>query len=537
MNPRLRSFLLAAIVFVAVFDLAWFFQRQNGAHDSEFGGHPDEAAHYVTGLMLHDYAAAGCPGSPLAFAQEYYRHYPKIGLGVWPPGFYVAQAAWEFAFGVQRSSVLLLMAALAAVLAVQLFATLRSEVGSWLAAAGAAALIALPLVIEHYGMVMAEMLTAIFMFGSALAWGRFLDAQRGRDALFFGALAGLAIMTKGTAVALVFMAPLALGLAGRWRLLARPALWCGGALAAVIAGPWTWLFRNYGRDKGGWLEASPSWHFTREAAPYYLGKLGLALGVLLVVLFAVGLLVKSLRPGASRGKWAALASLVVAVLAFQLLMPVGLEARHLIPAIPAALAFALAGLDSIRGAFRHSRGLPEDERTPLALALCSAVLVGGVWLAHRIAPPDPKRWSGFAPIARAVLDDPALRGRPVLVSSDASGEGMFISELAMRDRRPGMVVMRASKEVAAMDWAGRGARTKFKSDEELTEWIAASRIGCIVVDASMDEGKRGPHHDQIIHLCESNSARFWPADSVLVTREGNVRPKPVRLYLVRQPPN
>ncbi|MEQ1859859.1 MAG: glycosyltransferase family 39 protein [Chthoniobacteraceae bacterium] len=548
-SPRVRSAIFTAIVFVLAFDVAWFWQRQAGAYGSEFGGHPDEAAHYVTGLFVRDAIAAlpRCasarslqPLKPFADQNDpagFYAHYPKVALGVWPPAFYLAQATWTSAFGTHRLPILLLMTALAAALATQLFAALRVEYGGWLAAIGALALVSVPLVIEHYSMIMAELLTAIFMFGAAAAWGRFLDGQRSRDAIYFGVLAGFAIMTKGTAIALALHAPLALALTGRWRLLTRPALWIGAATVAITAGPWTWIFRDKGREVGGWLETSPSWHFTRDAAPYYLGKLGLALGVLLLVLACLGVVMKVLRPGLRPGLWASAGALIIAVLGFQMLLPVGLEARHLVSVLPAVIMFSIAGLDALRDAYRHRKGLPSSEPSPLAIAVFAVVVAGGVLLAHRIAPPDPKRWSGFAAIAEAVLNDPQMKGRPVLVSSDATGEGMFISEIAMRDHRPGAVVLRANKELASMDWAGRGIATKFHSDEELIAWIKSSGVGALVVDPSMPEAKRGAHHDQLILLCETHSELFWPASSSPIVRGGETHSKPIRLYLVRRPAN
>jgi hypothetical protein len=285
------------------------------------------------------------------------------------------------------------------------------------------------------------------------------------------------------------------------------------------------------------LEASPSWHFAREAAPYYLGKLSLALGMLLLVLASLGVIVKMLRPGSRGGLWASAGALIVAVLGFQMVMPVGLEARHLIPALPAAVLFAIAGLDALREALRERRCLPASPATPIEAVLCASILAGGVWLVHRVSPPDPKRWSGFAPMAEAVLADSGLAGRPVLVSSDATGEGMFISEIAMRDHRPGAVVERASKELATMDWAGRGIRPKFASDDDLLGWLKRSGLGAIVVDASMPEEKHGPHHDQLLRICEEHSDTFWPASSSQVVRGGQLCAKPVRLYLVRRTAN
>jgi len=36
--------------------------------------------------LVRDYLASGLHESPLRYADEYYRHYPKIGLGLAAPG-------------------------------------------------------------------------------------------------------------------------------------------------------------------------------------------------------------------------------------------------------------------------------------------------------------------------------------------------------------------------------------------------------------------------------------------------------------------
>src|SRR5271154_3145026 len=81
-----RAFLIYTALLLAA--MVVFFQWASDSRHSELGSHPDEAAHFVTGLMVRDYIASGMHGNPLTFANNYYQHYPKIGLGIWPPFFY-----------------------------------------------------------------------------------------------------------------------------------------------------------------------------------------------------------------------------------------------------------------------------------------------------------------------------------------------------------------------------------------------------------------------------------------------------------------
>jgi hypothetical protein len=540
MNPRFRPLLVSLIAWVLAFDLAWLWQRHTGAHHSEFGGHPDEAAHYVTGLMVRDYVAAGFPGHPMRYAEKYYAHYPKVGLGVWPPLFYVVQAAWTLPFGAGRTALMLLLCALTATVALLVFRALWREFSLALALTGAALFLALPLVHELSGMVMAEMLSALCMFAAALALGRFLDEEKARDALCFGALAGGAILTKGTGMALALVPPVAILLTQKWRVLARPALWGGAAICALLAGPWTYTFRNYGRDKGGWLAANPTWDFTREAAPYYAGKLGLALGVGLLIFFIIGLFQRVRHSRGGRGLWAAALALILSVLVFQSILPVGLEDRHLLPALPAVVLFIVAGASAIIDGWRRGRGeaaglCQYGFARPSMREVVVVLLLGAsaAW-PHWFNQPPRKVWSGFAPLAEQFLELDLAGNAVVLVSSDARGEGMFISELAMRERRPGHVVKRASKEIAKMDWAGRGARPRFETSDDLANWFARAGIDYVLVDLSMPEEKREEHHDQLARAVDEHLERFWPVARARLIRDGVPQAEDLVLYRVKR---
>ena len=545
-SPRPRkapAWVVSAIVFVLAFDLALGWQHAGGAWQSEFGGHPDEAGHYVTGLFVRDavveaahYAADGFHGSPMLmgkeFADDYYAHYPKVGLGVWPPFFYLVQSAWTLPFSPARGSVLMLMGALAAVVAGQLFRVLQAEFGMPLAAFGAAVFLSLPLVREYYSMVMAETLSAALMFGAVLAFGDFLDREKRGDALRFGLLAALAILTKGTGLALALAAPLALLFTRRFHLLKRPALWSAVLIIAVLAGPWTWATRDLG--KGGWEEASPSWHFTAKALPYYAGKFLDGLGVLMLGPFFIGVWVKVRTPAQNAGRWAAAGAFIVAVIVFQAIAPVGLEARHLIPALPAALMFGVVGFfwAMTFGTMQASEivWFPKKDSAWRAVSLAgAAVVVLGVtsW------PFVQKAFTGFAPLAEAMRAD-ATAVDVTLVSSDARGEGMFISEVAMHEPRPSHTILRASKALAKSSWSGSGYAPLFRADDDVFAFLTSGKIQYLALDDAVPEDKRRTHQDQLRRVVGQHAEDFTLVASAEMIRAGVPQSAPAVLYKIRR---
>src|SRR5205823_3692724 len=91
-------------------------QRASGAFEAEFSGYPDEASHYMSGLLVRDYISAGFPADPWGFAQNAYLHYPYIGIGHWPPLFYALEGVWFLLFSSSRISALLFVATITAVL-------------------------------------------------------------------------------------------------------------------------------------------------------------------------------------------------------------------------------------------------------------------------------------------------------------------------------------------------------------------------------------------------------------------------------------
>jgi len=115
--------------------LIFGLQIAGGAYAAEFNGDPDEAAHFVSGLMAHDYLAAIPLANPIVWAEQYYLHYPKVAIGHWPPGFYIVEALWWLIVSPSRGSALCLQAALAAIAGLVFYRLARTLAPPWLALA------------------------------------------------------------------------------------------------------------------------------------------------------------------------------------------------------------------------------------------------------------------------------------------------------------------------------------------------------------------------------------------------------------------
>jgi hypothetical protein len=536
--PRPRWLAPALLAVLAALVAAYHLASHSAS--SELGAHPDEAAHFVTGLMFRDYLASGFHQPPLAYAANYYEHYPKIGLGVWPPFFYLVQAVWMLVFPATAQCDLWLMAALTLGLAAMLARALCRELGPAAAIAGGILLVSLPLVQMYSNMVMAEMLSALLMYGAALCLAEYLacagkggaGSAAGWSAAGFGILAGLAIMTKGTGLALGLTAPLAILFTRRFAVLKDWRLWMAALLVLVIAGPWTWHFRNIGH--GGWEEPSPSPHYSARATAFYSWQLIVAGGWVLALPALAGA-VTVFMPGAGRGAGMGAAvslALVVSIWVFQSIMPVGLEARHLAPAMPALVFLALAGLNRFRV---HWLGNTAPAALLVALFFGLALLPGHTTAGYGSlgggAALSPfrlprKEWHGFAQLAAEAVSRHCER---MLVASDARGEGMFIAAVAMLDpHRPGWTADRASKLLASSTWSGGSYQTFYDTPAKAAAAVKAKGLQAVIIDSSLASP---PPHLQMLQRAMADAASGYRQDRTApITRDGAQHPGALSIY-------
>jgi hypothetical protein len=147
---------------------------------------------------------------------------------------------------------------------------------------------------------------------------------------------------------------------------------------------------------------------------------------------------------------------------------------------------------------------------------------------------ETKGYTGFRAAAQDVMQQ-ASKGARVLVSSDASGEGMFISEIAMRDQRPNLYVERASNllvDPKTKQWDGHNVQLRFPDDDALAEHLVKSKLEYIILDDAVPEAKRTEYHDQLRRVVQGSAGVFWPIGEYPVMRENEPYTPPIRVYRI-----
>jgi hypothetical protein len=509
-----KNSLLTLIVIVLAFDLAFAGQKLGGAYQNEFGGHPHEASHYMAGLFWRDLAVAVWRNradgkrEPLSeekriFTANWEAHYPYLETGSERSLFNGVEAVWMLAFPATRGSLLILLAALSAIAATQLFRALQQEYGWVGAGLAAAALVVMPVMRRFTGLAMPDVLSVVLVFAAAMAFGDYLDREKERNAWLTGIFGGLAILNSGSNCAVWLVILLAFVMTRKLRLLRRPGFW--GMSILIIAAS---LIRS------GWLAAGHS----REILESHASQFGGAVGWGLAALMVIGFFVKMRRGGDFAGRWLAAGALLV----------VSVESFSILVALPAALMFALAGgvwlVEWLASRPVWNRRGAKSRASVLAiLGALALISVSGSW--------KKEPCTGFAPLAETLIED----SRPedvTLVSSDPGGEERFIAELAMREQRPGHTVLLGTQVLAKSGKKFLADETAFPSDQAVFDFLTSGKVKYIILDDAIPDEERREHHYQLRRAIDEHLTRFWVIANCPVSRDGATQHTPAKLYKI-----
>jgi hypothetical protein len=474
----------AATVFLAYFGFTLILLRVSGAFHSGFDHHPDEPAHFVTGLMLRDYVAQGLPATPMAFATNFYLHYPEVAFGHWPPVFYALQAGWTLLLPPNHTSVLLLLALIASCTACVLYQTAAQHFSQTLAIFAGLTYIALPLTQEYASEIMIELPVTLFALIAVLALVQVLDRSTWRSAVWFGIAASVTILTKSSGWSLALTVIAALLLSGKWsRNTTTRLILSSGIVVALCVPFYVWTRRMaFAGTEGKPMTVRHS----IEAIAQLIGVLPGALGVVLFVLAACGLCLKVILPLRTRSMqnyWAAMAAYVVSVIVFHAIAPTIAETRKIVMTIPVLVLFSFAALEWIA---QKRRWVANG----VALALLTFFTVRTFY-----ATPQPA--DAFAEAAQALLSHAELVQELALVSANhPGGEGAFIADVAQREPNPVRILLRATKMLSSSTWNGLDYTLRYTSPEAVMAALEDLPIRIVVVDTSPTTIY--PHHGLLV---------------------------------------
>jgi 4-amino-4-deoxy-L-arabinose transferase-like glycosyltransferase len=420
--------------------------------------------------MVRDYLASLHYTDPMGFAGDYYSHYPKVALGHWPPLFYALAGPWMLIFSSSRTSVLLGLALLTTILAWLLSTAVARRFGHIAGFLAGLLLISLPLVQLYSDEVMAESLLAIVSFAAAIYFARYLETESWQDSAMFGLFASLAIMTKGNGWDLALVPPIAMVLTRRFALLTRWTFWLPAIVVVLICAPWQFLTMEMAQR--GWGGGDhPSLAYTlsalREFLVVWVSLLGWGLTPLVLLGIAVTVVVPYFKKKVDPD-WATMFALIPAAWIFHSIVPAGIESRKLIIAIPAMILFLCAGSLWLARRFQWK---------PLLVAVAIVAIFG----IQKFSIPTEIHF-GYTEAARFVQELPDLQRTKILVSSERDGEGMFVSELAMAEARPGHQVLRATKVLSRTDWNGHVFACFYPTPESLLAYLHQAGISIVVSD-------------------------------------------------------
>lgn len=435
---------------VLIFAFVLILQVGQGSYESNLANHPDEAAHFVTGLCAFDYVTNALGDNPIRFAEAYYLQFPKVAFGHWPPGFYLLQALWFLIFGPTVASGFMLLALLTTLVIWVVFLEIEQRYGIAIASCSAFTLLLVGPLRESLSLFLADMMAVLLTMVAYFALLRAFRESSLRSWLVFVGWALAAALTKeSTLLILCLGAAVLLGPRLRQERSLQWVLAIGGLALLVLA-----AYRWTGVSELRYVTAATSFEALWQNLQFL--KRMEVMGWVILAGAAVGTL--SIRKPEIR---IAILCLLL-VLAGQVGFRDVFEDRYLLPTLVPLIALFAEGVWRLSLRARW---------TPLGIAAVCLATAPQVVIPHR---------TGYASVVHSIPQ--SANGATMLIASDPQGEGGFISNWLMRDPKRASLVMRSSKALASMDWMGRQMQLRYDSPDAVASALTRLGVHWIILD-------------------------------------------------------
>lgn len=440
----------------------------------------------MTGLLAFDWFRTWNFSHPIHFGTDYFKHFPYIGLLLWPPLFYGLEMLAFWIFGPTIDVALALCTAIFVAGATLLgHAALKSGKSLLVAHCIVVATLTSALIQDLQRNVLIDGLVSVLSLAAIFQFGYFLVKPSWRGAMISGLLAILAFYAKGNGMQLGLAFPLLALVLRRPRMLIDRRTLAMAAVGILITGPWLYLTAGL-------------------SAQGFLHTLGLKDALVLIGahLYNLFMAVPLLTPFAIVGAWqlmrklfasqdmsapgtvfdAACFSLVIACLLFHTLIPAAGEARYILSAAFGCVGLAASGMEVLIGWFRK-----KSEARPGAVASVS-LAVAAIFALQAVLGltlPLGAYPVGAESAAQQVMKSLPETNRSVLISGDFNVETSVGPVLAgldgmRRATRDGIVVVRGSRAFAGGAYRNRDYIAKFNSDTAYLDELQRLAVPVIV---------------------------------------------------------
>jgi hypothetical protein len=148
------------------------------------------------------------------------------------------------------------------------------------------------------------------------------------------------------------------------------------------------------------------------------------------------------------------------------------EVQHLLTTLPLLILFLWEGVE-----WTVSKIPGHRNAATVAISVALAATA-----AYHIAKMPAKQHLGIDRVAEDLAATPEYARSRFLILSDAMGEGVFIAEVAAREKRPGHRIERGSKILADESFMGDRTRLFFNTPEDLLSFLAKDPDRIVVID-------------------------------------------------------
>lgn len=474
------------------------------AHLSGFSG-ADEPSHFLNGYFIASYIKDHFGSNPLAFATDFYIHYPKISIGHWPPAYYGFLGLVFLVLPPTYTTIFILNVLVAALPVIGVAVALGRLSGRRAALAGATIYALAPLTLEGHAMFMVDQPLAACLLTATALWIGYALKPAWLRALGFATVSALAVLVKGNGWVALFIPFFHSALTGNWRRLVSVKLFVAALLAAAVVVPWYLVTAKIAAD-GFNYQAGVG--FAAKALAANLIFLGGNISWVGMALALYAIVAEFRERAASPLRWTIVSgvlSLVLATLTLQSLVPVDIVDRYMAPALPAVVVLTVLGAVRLLASLRGARtGI---WRAAGASALVAVMAWPGMrhWFERM-----PKADVGASLIAERLA--PAARPAVTVIDGSSGYEGAFIAAMAVHDPLLTSYVVRASKLLADSNFMGSNYTLKFQNPPSVLAELR--RLGVqhvVLVRLGEDTFTHSTQLRQALTLPESG---YWLAESL-----------------------